>query len=410
MAEHLFIAIDDHGSCSGSVVLDANGHLIQSPGAIPLTALGEFARERTLHVLVPSAAVISTTTELPRANAARLRQLLPFAMEDELAEDIETMHFASGKWQSDNSVTVAAATRQRMAGWLDSLREAGLQPIALHSIADGVPDTPGTIQLMLDGPATLGRCAGAAPFNRDSSILPDVLDVLRDSGDANGLNHIMIHAAPETLAERKSEIDALRDTSDSLDVRALADGALPHLAQTLLTQGGTNLLQGEFAPRSNLIAMAKPWRTAAGLAAAALLLAVLAEGLILIKLHRDDNALTAQAAEICAADYSSAELNRCRTEMQRRLSQAGQASTESGAGFLGMLATVAEAVGNGAALEALSYRNSVLDLEVVVADVTALDALSQQVSSSGRFSVRLLTNTPEAEGLKSRIQVVEGSP
>jgi general secretion pathway protein L len=408
MAEHLFIEIDDSANCVGAVVIDTSGHLIERPGALPLAELQPHARDRTLNVFVPSSEVFIAQAKIPRVSATRLRQMLPFALEDELAEDIEAIHFAAGNRLDDDTVAVAAVSRERLRFWRDALVGAGLRPAAMYSIAEGVQDTPGAVQLLLQGDSTFGRLPGCVPFNLEGLSLTDILALLRDLDDAPDLNHVSVHATKETIDSRIEELDALRSQGSNIDVRAFADGCLPHQALAVLTAGGANLLQGEFAVRSNLLALARPWKMAAALVITSILIALLAEGLTLVKLRLDDGALTAEAAEVCANDYSSAELNRCQNEMRRRLSEAGQSSTTDSIGFLEMLATFADAAGPRAELQALRYRDSVLDLELLVANVNELDAISQRVSESGRYSVNLLSNTPQDDGLRSRVQVVGG--
>ena len=95
--------------------------------------------------------------------------------------------------------------------------------------------------------------------------------------------------------------------------------------------------------------------------------------------------------------------------MQRRLSQAGQSVSAGQENFLSTLAVIADSTAGDVAIEALSYRNKVLDLELLLPSVARLDQLDQQIAGTTRFEVRLLTNTPEDRGIKSRIQVVESS-
>ena len=96
--------------------------------------------------------------------------------------------------------------------------------------------------------------------------------------------------------------------------------------------------------------------------------------------------------------------------MQRRLSDAGQPVSTGQENFLSALAVVADAASPDMQIEALSYRNKVMDLELVLPGVSALDEFDQRVASSARFELRLLTNTPEDSGIKSRVQVVGSQP
>ena len=82
---------------------------------------------------------------------------------------------------------------------------------------------------------------------------------------------------PVTRASPRSS-SALGAQFASADVKILNDGVFPFLAATLAQRPATNLLQGPYAPKSNWIALTKPWRLAASLVAASVALSLLLQG------------------------------------------------------------------------------------------------------------------------------------
>ena len=59
-------------------------------------ALAEAALDRINIVIVPSEDVLVTTVTLPKMNRSRLLQAIPYALEEQVIEDVDTMHFAAG--------------------------------------------------------------------------------------------------------------------------------------------------------------------------------------------------------------------------------------------------------------------------------------------------------------------------
>jgi general secretion pathway protein L len=335
-----------------------------------------------------------------------MRSLLPFSLEDHFASEIDELHFAAGTPLAGGQISTTVVEKAELQAWLDTLAQAAIHPHALFAVCDGVPNTPSTTLFIADGPAVLGRRPDRPPFQFDDLQLDEVWALLDNEDEqAPDLQHVMIYGDGNALRQRSGEIELLRSRVADLEVRELREGPLSLLAATLISTGGTNLLQGEFSPRSNLRAALRPWHAAAMLAGALLALGLLNTGIDYLKLRQATAVLTQQTDTICAETFGLSLQSACRAEAQRRLASIGQSAASGQASFLSTLAIVADAI-DIAGFEALSYRNRTLDLDMLVPDVSALDNFSQRVGNSQRFEVRTLSNTPQDDGLRSRIQVI----
>ncbi len=82
-------------------------------------------------VVVPGTDVLLTEPELPAKAGAKLQQIVPYALEEQLAEDIDELHFAIGKRVGDAPTTpVAVVALSLMDEWTNALKAAGLAPEA----------------------------------------------------------------------------------------------------------------------------------------------------------------------------------------------------------------------------------------------------------------------------------------
>ena len=102
--------------------------------------------------------------------------MLPYSLEDSLADDVDQLSFAVGARLPSGKMLVSVAAKTRIDAWLDATRAVGLAPQALCS-ADGVPDVPSTLVLMIQDarvrPQT-GRAAvrvRGSPCARSSTLL-----------------------------------------------------------------------------------------------------------------------------------------------------------------------------------------------------------------------------------------------
>ncbi|WJV61326.1 type II secretion system protein GspL [Pectobacteriaceae bacterium CE70] len=76
-------------------------------------------------VLVPSTDVVFHTLTLPRQSRRQLLQAIPFMLEDQLAADVEKLHFAVVEIR-DEQGTVAVVQKDRMRQWLKQCHEIGV--------------------------------------------------------------------------------------------------------------------------------------------------------------------------------------------------------------------------------------------------------------------------------------------
>jgi type II secretory pathway component PulL len=280
----------------------------------------------------------------------------------------------------------------------------------MYSDADGVPDTPSTLNLIVEGQHIYGRRPGEPPFVLEGLSLGQVLDLLATSGEqSTDLLHLLVYVDGENRQRRMAEFVEIQARVASLDVKELADGPLPRFAATLVFEPGTNFLQGAYAPKSDFSGLLRPWYAAAALLLAWVLLTIGAQATQYIVLKREDLSLTEQLTTICARSFASSRISACTAEVQRRLAAAGAQPSRGGESFLTTLAVVAESTTGDNRIEALSYRNRVMDLQLAVPSVALLDAFAQRVSDSDRFDVRIQSANTNDSGVDGRLQIVEAT-
>src|SRR5690349_23838077 len=77
-------------------VADNHGQLLSVPSHDTGGGLHTMATGRKVALLIPAGEVSFFEAPLPAGNEARLQQLAPFALEDQVSQDIDTLHFAVG--------------------------------------------------------------------------------------------------------------------------------------------------------------------------------------------------------------------------------------------------------------------------------------------------------------------------
>ncbi len=397
------------GDCEWLAV-DSHGARLGDAGQGTLADAASACAGRRLLVLVPGAEVTLAVPELPTRNASKLQKLVPFALEDSLAAEVEAMHFACGRQRADRRLPVAAVERARLRQWLAALAAAGLAPLALYPDSLLVPDNPAHVVVLLEANRLVVRRPAALPLVLEAQPLAAALAVAGLAGNSEepaAQPHVLLYVAAAEWAAAEPVFEALRPDFASFKVQLLVDGALPLLAAAAVAGQPLSLLQGEFAARQGLAAEWPRWRLAAALVAALLVAHLAALGVDWWRLRQDelrvDQQLKALAAEALPNVQNLARLASVRLTVEARVRRTRAALSE---GLLGTLGTLGAAVASapGTQLQSLSYREGTTDLVIDAPDVGALDRLQEAAKGRG-YDAQLQGATQHEQRYQGHLQL-----
>ena len=388
-----WLVVDENGARSGPLV---NG---------PVADALNLAATRRVVLLLPGSDVTLAEPELPLRGGARLAQVVPYALEEQLASDVDTLHFAVGTRGTGAAGTpVAIVSRSLMQRWHDQCEAAGITADAAYSDAAAVPGSPGGCTLLLDETLLYVRRADALPFVLDAAPLPEVLDSLLpppEDGAEPG-EHVSFYCSAADYERHRDVIEGLRPRTATLQVKLLPDGPLPLMAAQAAGGAGVNLLQGAFAPRSTLGTRFKEWRLPAALAAGTALLFVANQGLGWWQARKAEQALDMQIAEVFAQILPGQPVVDPRAQIQGVLS----AGAKGGGGLLPAMTLLAQAMAQAPAarIEAMSFRGNALELRLTAPTVESLDGIKQSMSRDG-VTAEIQSATPRDGVVEGRLQV-----
>lgn len=344
-------------------------------------SLAEALAELPVHweLVLPVEVVTACAVQLPTQKARWMRQALPFAVEELLAEDVELMHLALGEqladgrhrvyalranWLRECLALFAAQPPQAIRVDADLLPRQGSQLLWLHSRWLIGGEAPWRLALQAeDWPALAGRCPSPC---------------------------IVSAPAGQALPEQVDEVHLLEDAH-----------------QWLVRQGGgADLAQGEFALRQSGDGWLR-WRPLAGVLALCLFLQWgfnLAQGWYL---QREADAYAASSEALYRELFpQDNKLINLRAQFDQHLAQsAGRDSP-----VLGLLAEVAAALhAEGAPqvqVNQLDYSATRADmsLQLQAPGFAELERLRERLEASG-LSVQMGSASREAEGVSARVVI-----
>jgi general secretion pathway protein L len=383
----------------------------------PLSLAAAVGRTAKVILIAPATQILLAEPELPPGSGVRLARAVPFALEEQLTEDIDQLVFALGKRRASGGTPVAVVSRGVLQGWLSDLSAAGITPAAIYADMSLLPLNPGQTVLWLEQGRLSVRRPGKLPFAVELTPVTEamiVAGVIADPLAANAASHTMesaiLYATREDWVVVQDEIETLADRFASLKIQLLPDGPLPWLARSLEGTDAVNLLQGEFAPVSTGGGFRR-WRTAGALAAGLLAVHVAADAVQLRQAKHESAALDAEIAQVFSASMPAVEMNDARRQMQTRLDRI----RHSGPGpqhFLRTLQALSEAISASpnTTIDSMSYRQDLLDMKVTAPSLAALSQFSQRVGKQG-LAAEIQSSTPVGAGVEAHLQVrTAGAP
>jgi len=233
---------------------------------------------RRVVLFVPGADVRLTSVQVPARQAQKILQAAPYALEDQLAEDVDTLHFAiaplPARRQPGEAHPVAIVARARMDQWLGALRAHGVKPDAVVPETLSLPLPDGGRWTGLAEPGRITVRTGA--FTGFTCPLEDLATYLQ-LADPDGKIPLRLYVARELdhdFTRLGRPVELLPGYGSSLEV----------LVRNWQPAESIDLLQGSYSQKEDWQRLARPWRIAAGVVLAWAVFAVSSEAAQAIRL------------------------------------------------------------------------------------------------------------------------------
>lgn len=388
MSDWLLVRLARDGSHpSGWLVASDSGQPLETAHTRDAEGLAAAAVGRRVVLVAPAADVLHLSASLPPGSESRLAQLAPVALEDQVAEDLEQLHFAVSKARAGagGATDVDVVSRPLLDDWLAQAHEGGYAPQGIHALAGLVPELPGQLSLLADDEQLIVRREGQRPVVLPGAD-PELAVELALGGEAlpEGLL-VTVHVDALEWPRWKTAFEAWRPRLHSLRIQLLPQGSLPLFAAQWATAPGINLLQGSYAPRRPGLEVWKTWRLAAALAAGLLVLHLGGTALAYRRLRLEEKTLDASIQQsFSQAMPGVVSGGKPRARLEQRLAQIS-AALPGREGLLPLLAAVSTAVRgvDGARLQHLEFRPGSLDLKLESSDAAGAERVSAALRSGG---------------------------
>jgi len=358
-------------------------------------------------ILAPAACVTLMDTDVPTRNRGQLLKAVPYALEEELAEPVENLHF-SVQPRRDGKTLVAVVRMAWMEDLLRRLGQLGISPRAVVPEILCLPWQEAEWTLLLEDTEAVLRTGRQSGFVIDTDNLEAMLRAARQDA---------LDTLPSSLRviERRRSAGSLDNLLPEGFKVTLDDGPTPPIAlltATYFEQRPLNLLQGDLAAESDWRGIWLKWRLAAALAG----------GMALV--HMTDVVLENRTYEARLEGVRSAMTEVYRetfpdavrvinpvVQLRNRLKEMKTASGQSGGGsFLGIIAGAGKHVieDDKVRVKLVRYRNGQVEVDLDADTIEQLEAVQRRLRNA-KFSAELKSVNNEGGRFQGRILLNEES-
>jgi general secretion pathway protein L len=371
----------------------------QSGHTADLRQLPNGALRAPTHVWTPAADTSLTQATLPTTSRRRIAQALPYALEDQLLGEPESLHFAY-RTEADGRLSVAVTARERVHAWTEALTRLDIHPKSICPATLLTPWALDSWSLAFHNNQILVRTASAAGFVCPASgaAPPAMLGAAIREAMAGSL-------APESLIVFQPPRDfAAERWSDLLGVpvRVEAASLWDKLAEA---QAPLNLLQGEFTPGGEQTIPFRPFIPAAVMLAIWFVGNAAFDTVEWWQLNRLHQSYSSEMTTIFLKAFPETKtVLDPAGQMQRALDSLQ--TRQGGQGMMPLLAQVAPTLAgeSGVRVRGLRYVDKSLTVELTLANAAALDPLKQKLGRNG-LRIDVLGTTSRGNETDGRLRI-----
>lgn len=408
MAEQLVIYLHETDTLYADwVFTQRNGELTTVTESGPLAELVEknkntLATVSQIVCIVGADILFYSEVNIPAKNKQRALQAIPFALEDQLAEDIEALHFAIGKAENSR-YPVASIAHSTLKSLIEKLQQAGIKPDAIFADALCLPQNSRQWTLLQHKDKTSIRTDNGDVITTDNESLPVFIHSLLKQKEEHLPQTISVyleadHELTGLSAPENIEIKQVRYKQTPLSLFC------PQLNQPEML----NLLQGPYQAKKQSKQWWQPWKTAAVIAAAALVLQLISGSLNLNRLQHENQLINNQITQIYKKSFPrSKKIVNARVQMENKLKQLKKSSGKSDYSFTDILLDSAPLIKQtaGAEIQGINYHNRKLEIQLVLDKLSTAENLKNQLNKLAHIKAELLSASSEAKQVNARIRL-----
>ena len=362
------------------------------------------AQQHKVVVLIDSSNVHLNHVQLPTTNRQKMLRAIPYALEEQLAEDIEDFHFVIGKADPHYGTPVAGIRKDTIEGLLAAFNQAGISIDAIIPDAICTPAAPDQWSVLFHAGKALVQFQALIGSVIDTANLPLLLQASLGKAENKPARIVCFYL------DGKEPDPALEQIDPDVEIVKVAYNTHPLVVfcGEFSRAKSLNLLQGKYKPRRKSSGQWYRWRLAASLAAAWVLMYAGINLVELNSLEKKNAELGLQIEDIYKKSFpGSKRIVNPRVQMEQKLNELRGGGGPQGSQFLALLTESVSAISSQKDIEiqSIDFRNNRMDIGLTGTNLQSVETLNKQLNKNTELMTEITSATSEKNIVKGRIRL-----
>lgn len=362
------------------------------------------AQQHKVIVLLDSSNVHLNHVQLPTSNRQKMMRAIPYALEEQLAEDIEDFHFVIGKTDPHYGTPVAGIRKDTIQSLMATFHQAGISIDAVIPDAICSPAAPGQWSVLFHAGKALVQFEALIGTVIDTANLPLLLQASLDKAENKPEKIVYFYLDGEepdpTLEQIETDVEIIRVAYNT--------HPLVVFCGEYARAKSLNLLQGQYKPRRKSSGQWYRWRLAASLAAVWLALYLGINLVELNSLKTRNIELGFQIENIYKQSFpGSKRIVNPRVQMEQKLNELKGGGGPQGNQFLALLTESVSIISsqNDIEVQSIDFRNNRMDIGLTGTNLQSVETLNKQLNKNTRLMTEITSATSEKNIVKGSIRL-----
>ena len=382
------------------MTVDEMGRQITAPESGDLMNLPSEHKLNTIIVLLPATEVSTSFLNLPIKSINKIKTAIPFALEEDLACDINLLHFSFKKIKYKDSIPVCVIDKNKFNEYRKLLINSGINAQVITSEIFGLPMIQRTVNVLIEPNKTLINNGSdkAYALENDSVIdLHELIDEVKEDA-----NHVQVYLDYSCQDKYKN----IQENQDGIDIQLLEGSSLQKLSQIIVNSDYVNLLQGEYAAQIEYKKYLQPWRHSAYLLLGLMIILMTSKTINYFQATNYETALSSRFLD----EYKKFQPNANNISDPIRIVTAIKNNNSvkiNTSFFLSSLQQLSKAVNDndGVFLTSITYQENVTIIRLTAPNVTLIDTIRKTIIQNGTFQAKILSTNKINNNVQSRIEI-----
>jgi general secretion pathway protein L len=364
-----------------------------------INALASDAEGKRVVLVIPGHSLLITNVDLPDGNLRTITSAVPYAMEEQIAEDVDNMHFAQGKRQANGVIPVIAISKQYLTDLLQLLADAGIYPAWAVAEPLLLPWKEKELSISINGNTAIVRDDENSGYECSISQLPVLL---KSGGDNKDVEAIRVWRTDDDI-----EISHLFNADEERLICNKTSTEYDCLTEFGSKQPRINILQG-FDAVSSMQPSSGSWKPAIILSVVAVLIYFAATGFQYFSLQSEINVVALKTEQLFRETFPDVKrLVKPIVQAQQKLDQRMASSGKAADDLLDLLFALGEAKQKSKSIEFknLEYRQNSMVVHLEGKSVGQIEEFKQQLESTGNTSTDILSTVSKKGKIEARIKI-----